>query len=129
MIIKYSFAWVGMLILAIINATIRETVYSDFTTELTAHQISSITAIGLFFLYTLVLSTWWRIESPRDAFTIGFIWLSLTIIFEFLFGHFVMNNSWHKLLYDYNIFAGRIWSLVLVAVFLIPYIVFKIRQK
>ncbi len=52
--------------------------------------------------------------SARQALSIGAIWLILTILFEFLFGHFVMSNSWSKLFADYNLLQGRVWVLILI---------------
>jgi hypothetical protein len=37
-------------------------------------------------------------------------------------------HLWHKLFADYNIFEGRLWSLILFWIFLGPYVFFKIRQ-
>ena len=51
----------------------------------------------------------------------GAIWFCLTITFEFAAGHYVFGNPWEKLLADYNILEGRIWSLVLLTILLAPY--------
>jgi len=32
-------------------------------------------------------------------------------------------------LHDYNIFEGRVWLLVLIAILVLPYIVYKIRRR
>ena len=48
-------------------------------------------------------------------------------IFEFLFGHYVGKHSWSRLFHDYNILEGRLWSLVLMAIALAPYVMFRIR--
>jgi hypothetical protein len=42
--------------------------------------------------------------------------------FEFRFGHYVMGRSWSRLLADYNLFAGRVWVLVLLTVLCMPLI-------
>lgn len=57
----------------------------------------------------------------------GVIWLFSTIAFEFIAEHYVFGNSWEKLLADYNLFEGRIWSLVLLTILLAPYIANKLR--
>ncbi|MDP2365724.1 MAG: hypothetical protein Q8M94_18395, partial [Ignavibacteria bacterium] len=53
---------------------------------------------------------------------VGIVWLFLTILFEFGFGHYVMGNSWQKLLHDYNLAEGRVWSLFLVWLVIAPFI-------
>lgn len=57
------------------------------------------------------------------------MWLGMTIIFEFGFGHYIMKNSWPKLLGDYNIFAGRVWSLFLVWITIAPYLFYAVGKK
>ncbi len=55
----------------------------------------------------------------------GLIWLLLTIFFEFIAGHYIFGNPWDRIVGDYNILKGRIWSLVLLTTFLAPYITNK----
>ena len=129
MILKYTLAWIPMVFIAIINAAIREAVYKKYLGELLAHQVSTVTAIILFGLYVWALSFWRKLQSPAHAFTIGFIWLALTISFEFIFGHFVMGNPLSTLLHDYNILAGRVWVLVLVWITIAPYVFYKLRSQ
>ena len=56
-------AWVVLLILAILNAVIRETIYAPKIGELPAHQISSIIFICIIFLFTYILV--WVILHPN----------------------------------------------------------------
>ena len=81
-----------MVLLAIINAIIRETVYLPQVTELAAHQISSATAVALFAVYTWLLHGRRRLQSGGQALKVGAIWVALTVAFEFTFGHYVMGN-------------------------------------
>ncbi len=46
----------------------------------------------------------------------------MTVIFEFGFGHYIMGHSWSKLLHDYNLLAGRLWLVVLLAILTGPYL-------
>jgi len=59
----------------------------------------------------------------------GACWTAMTIAFEFGFGHYIMGNSWGKLLADYNFFAGRLWVLVLLAVLAGPSITCPLARK
>lgn len=45
-----------------------------------------------------------------------------TIAFEFLFGHYVDGASWQELLADYNLFAGRLWPIVLASIAAAPFV-------
>ena len=128
MIKRYTIAWIPMVFIAIMNATIRQLGYSRFMSELRAHQVSTVTGIAFFGLYTWLLGLKWKIQSERQALAIGFIWLVLTIAFEFIFGHYVMGNPWSRLLRDYNLIEGRVWSLVLISIVVLPYVIYKIRS-
>jgi hypothetical protein len=128
-VLKYTLAWIGLVFLAIFNGTARVSLYQPLVGDQKAHQISTLTAIILFGLYVWILSGKWKIESSRQALHIGLIWLGLTAAFEFLFGHYVMKNPWSTLFHDYNLFAGRLWILVLIFTVVVPYLCFKLRSK
>ena len=116
-----------MVFIAITNGILRQYVYGRWMKELSAHQVSSLTAVILFYLYTWILVKKWPLESSRQAVAVGIIWLCLTVAFEFLFGHYVANHPWSKLFQDYNLLSGRLWALVLLAVAAAPYVVFKLK--
>jgi hypothetical protein len=56
------------------------------------------------------------------------MWRGLTVVFEFLFGHYVARHSWSSLLHDYNIAAGRVWVVVLIWVTIAPYIFYRLQK-
>ena len=76
-----------------------------------------------FFEYT---NPWWYLYLGL-AVLIGFVWLTLTVCFEFLFGHYIAGHSWSRLLEDYNLMAGRLWPLLLVWVTVLPSLVYKMK--
>jgi hypothetical protein len=129
MIWRYILAWIPMIPIAIINATIREVVYKKYLGDLLAHQVSTASGILLLALYVWLITHFWPIASSQQALIIGFIWLALTVAFEFIFGHYVMGNPWSKLLADYNILAGRVWILVLVWITIAPFVFYQFQSK
>ena len=100
---KYSIAWLGGIPIAILNAFARNLIYGPYMSELTAHQVSTVTGVALILGYYWLLNNRWPIESMRQAQTIGVICILVTVAFEFLFGHYVMGNPWNRLLHDYNL--------------------------
>jgi len=127
-VLIYTANWLGMVILAFLNGVIREKVYGKFIYELTAHQLSTLAGIILFGVYIWILTGLYRIESSRQALLIGGIWFIMTTLFEFVFGHYVMGHPWNRLLHDYNILKGRVWSLILIWTFVAPYAFFRLRS-
>ena len=129
MIGKYVIGWLPLVVIGILNGILRQVGYSKYVGELTAHQISTLTGIILMGLYIWWLTGIWRIGSAGQAVAIGLIWLGMTVIFEFLFGHYVMGHPWKKLFHDYNLFEGRVWVLVLIWTTVAPLVFYKLRSK
>jgi hypothetical protein len=127
MVLKYALAWIPMVFVGMANGALRQFGYGRFLDELLAHEVSSVTGIILFGLYACILSLRWPLETCRQAFAVGLIWLGLTVTFEFLFGHYVAKHPWGRLLQDYNILEGRLWFLVLIAITIAPYMMYRIR--
>ena len=125
---KYLLAWVPMIFIAIANGLFREKLLASRFNELTAHQLSTVSLIALFGVYIWFLFKIWRPESAQQALMIGVLWLVFTVVFEFLFGHYIAGHSWNKLLHDYNILKGRVWSLILIWVSIAPYLIYKLQE-
>jgi len=120
-------AWLGMVVLAVFNGLVRDKFYPQSMSALSAHQLSTFIAINLFGIYTWALTRFIPIQSTRQAFTIGSIWFIMTVLFEFVFGHYIAGHSWARLWMDYNIMAGRVWVLLLIWTFMAPYVFYRIR--
>lgn len=116
------------MLLAIGNGIVREATYGPFLTELRAHQLSTVLAIVVFGLSVGLLSRWRTPESPKQAALIGVTWLTFTLGFEFLFGHYVAGHSWARLIRDYDLSAGRLWPVLLVWIAVLPYLVYRVRE-
>lgn len=117
-----------MILIAIANGTVREFVYGPRMSTLAAHQLSTLTALVLFTAYTWALAVWMPLAGVGQALRVGLMWLVMTIAFEFVFGRYVAGHSWAALFADYNIFKGRVWVLIPVAVFILPYLVHVMRR-
>ena len=124
-IFLYAFVvWVIFGILAIINGEIRNKVYAPKIGEYPGHVISTIIAICFVAVGTYLLLRFMGIDySSIDLLLIGGFWVILTVLFEFVFGHYVMGNPWQKLLADYNIIKGRVWSLFLLTELISPLLI------
>ncbi len=126
---RYVPAWIPMVVIAVLNGLIREAWYGKYMSEVHAHQVSTLTAVLLFGIYIWKLIDKWRPDSSAQAMSIGFVWLALTVVFEFLFGRYVVGKSWSELFKDYNISAGRIWVLILIWITVAPYLFYRLRGK
>ncbi len=127
---KALIIWLLFTPIAILNGIIRNLVYQHYVGELTAHQISTLTgSVAFFLLCYLILNNTVKDLSSLTLIKIGTLWVLMTIIFEFGFGHIIDGASWIRLLNDYNIFKGRIWLLFLITMFLTPLLVKNLYHK
>jgi hypothetical protein len=126
MVVRYLLFWFLLALVAIANGILRQGTYGKIVSELTAHQISTLT--GIIFTGALVfwLNRVWPIESAKQAWLIGLAWLVLTIAFEFGFGHFVAGHPWTRLFADYDLLSGRVWAVFLFWMLVMPYFFFRL---
>jgi hypothetical protein len=117
---KWTAAWVGAAGLGVANGVARDLLYKDRVGDLAAHQISTGTLIVALAGYSGPLEQRWPIPSTRSAWRIGGVWLSLTVVFEFVFGHYVAGESWAGLVRSYDARKGRVWGLVPIAMAILP---------
>ena len=130
LILKSIGVWVAFIPVAIINGIMRNSWYQQYTGELLAHQISTISASILFILLAyIVLKNEIPQRKNKQLILIGIGWTTLTVLFEFGFGHYLIGHSWDILLADYNIFKGRIWSLFLLACLFTPILIKQVKPR
>ncbi len=110
-IAKYILSWFGLMVLAIINGTIRDFGYKESLGSLTAHQVSTVTLLILFSLALWFMVQQWPLSSNRQAWTIGIAWFVMTELFEFGMG-LSRGASWEELMYVYDITQGQVWLLI-----------------
>ncbi|MBN2236990.1 MAG: hypothetical protein JW729_05490 [Bacteroidales bacterium] len=122
--------WMIFVIVAILNCALRELYINPITGDQIGHWISSVLFICFIFILTyLFLRFWIKSYTKSELLWIGFLWLTLTVFFEFGFGHYFMHHPWEKLFADYNLLNGRVWVFVLLATFLSPYLIAKCIRK
>jgi hypothetical protein len=108
---------------AFANGALREIALVPLAGDTVGHAISSVTLSAAILLLAWFTIAWIHPASTADAWSIGALWLTLTLAFEFLAGHYVFGTPWNTLLADYDVPAGRIWVLVLVTTIVAPLLV------
>ncbi|RYG46131.1 MAG: hypothetical protein EOO01_16685 [Chitinophagaceae bacterium] len=120
--------WLPMIVIAFANALLREKIFIQYFDEARAHQFSTCTLIILCAIYTWFVFPRLHVQSPKQAFIIGTVWVLLTVAFEFALGR-LTNKSWEYLFRDYNILAGRIWLIFLVVLFFLPFLIYSLKKN
>ena len=122
--------WFILVVAAILNGVFRESFITSKVGEQVGHVISTVIFICVILVVTYLFLSNLKINYTKtDLLMIGALWLILTILFEFVFGHYVMGHSWNRLFADYNILKGRVWSFVLLTTFIAPLLIGSILQK
>jgi len=95
--------WVIFGVLAIINGVIRNSFYAPRIGEYPAHVISTIIGICFVVVGSYMFLRLLQIDySNVDLLLVGALWLVLTVLFEFVFGHYVVGHPWQKLLAEHE---------------------------
>ncbi|MGC9553809.1 MAG: hypothetical protein ACP5EK_00670 [Thermoplasmatota archaeon] len=113
--------WTLFIPFAIVNAGVREYVVAPRLGDHAGHVISTVVFLAVLLLAVYVFLRFVHVSyATADLWLLGVLWFSLTVLFEFGFGHYVMGNSWEALLHDYNLLAGRVWVFIPLAWLLSP---------
>ncbi|GMU21602.1 MAG: hypothetical protein AMXMBFR13_16940 [Phycisphaerae bacterium] len=118
--------WGVILVVAVLNGTARQFLLAPHLSERAAHQVSSIVLAGLILLISTVLVPFLGMLTTGQLAGIGLMWTLLTVAFEFALG-LLTGRSWDYMLADYNLPAGRLWVVVLAAVFVGPIVAARLR--
>jgi hypothetical protein len=108
-----------MLPIAFANGLFRESVLRWWYPEWQARQLSTVFLLLFFSIYIAWVVERWPPASNRDAMSMGLVWLTLTLAFEFGLGY-ISGRSWSAMLADYDLLAGQLWVLVPLLVLVAP---------
>lgn len=128
MMARAMLIWFALLAVAIGNGAIREGLLLPWLGRGVAQAVSTVLLSGFIVAIGWLATPWIAPRSAAEAWAIGLVWVTLTLAFEFLGGHFLFGKSWSALLADYNLLAGRIWVMVLVVTLLTPVLAFAKRS-
>jgi hypothetical protein len=125
---KASLVWLGFLTVAITGGIIREKFLIPWLGPLGGRALDTLLVsaiiLGLIYAYIGRLTG----ATQGALFRLGIFWTVLTILFECLFGHYVLGASWESIGAEYNILRGRLWPLVLIVTLFGPLFAAKVRD-
>jgi hypothetical protein len=131
--IKGILFWFVLLILAILNAVIREATYKPILEPyigIWAHQISSVFGITIFFIAILIfLKNIKKDYNQNDLIIIGSIWIIMTIIFELFMNVYIRKLSLIEVARTYYFWNGELWVFVLISLLISPLIADRLIRK
>lgn len=125
--IKTFSIWFGILILAVLNGAFREMVLIPKLGIIYGFIVSAVFLSVVILIVTYFSIPWFGKQQIKRYITIGVSWLCLTVIFEFTFGHFVLDKSWVELMKAYTFDEGNLWPIILMVVGVAPLLMAKVR--
>jgi hypothetical protein len=122
--------WLLLAAVAIIIGALRESALRPLVGEPWAHWTGTLVVCAVFvFLIGRFVNRLDPPAAPSELWTMGIVWLLLTVCFEMVFGRLALGSSWQELLGAYDPGSGRIWSLVLLTLLLAPPILGRGRAR
>lgn len=127
-IIKLLSVWFVMVVCAILNGTLRDKVLNYYIGENVALAVSGIFLSFLVFLVLYVAIDHFSNKSIFVYICMGIFLLSLTLAFEYGFGHYVLGKSWSEINKVFEIKNGNFFVLVLLTTLFGPLLSARIKS-
>lgn len=121
--------WFIVFGVALLNGVVQGSFLRPRMGEHMAHVLSMLVLIIVVLMCSSVLvNRFLKHRVNRDLFFIGLSWVVLSVSSEFLIGRFVLDLPWATIGHDYNLFAGRVWILVLATELIGPWFMASNRR-
>lgn len=127
LLLKALVIWLVILVLAIANAVIREKLLVPAIGPELSLSVSGLLLSAIILLTVFMTIPWFSSTENKIYIVIGFSWLVLTLMFEFLFSHFVAGKPWYEIAEVFDITQGNLFVLALLTILIAPWLSAKIR--
>ena len=119
--------WIVLIGVEFIHGALRTIFLVPHIGDFHARQIGVFTGSFLIVLIAYLLVPWIHAENVQSLICVGLLWLTLTVLFELGFGHFVFGRSWESLGSDFDVLHGGLLPFGLLILTLSPLIATRLR--
>jgi len=126
-VIKASLTWLLIMLVAIANGIAREALLEPVFGPAIALPLSGILLAMIILLASWLLAPWFGRARASTWFAIGALWVVLTLLFEYLFGHFVAGMPWREISRVFDVASGNLFLLALLSAALSPWLAARFR--
>lgn len=126
--IRAAIVWLIIAGFAIANGALREQFLAPAFGAPIALPVSGILLSAIVFLVTWCC---YRLIAGCNKLTyllIGLQWVLMTLLFEFLFGHFVAHKTWTEIFRTFDFMQGDLFLFVLTVSLVSPLVVASIKR-
>ena len=125
--LKTGAIWFIIAVLSVGNGVFRESVLVPSIGYSLALPLSGITLSVIVFVVTCLSFEFFGRQGALGYFLMGTQWVVMTLLFEFVFGHYVLSKSWSDILQVFDIMKGNFFVIVLAVSLISPILVAKIK--
>ena len=120
--------WLVLIVAEIVHGILRAIVLVPVVGEFRSNQIGVFTGSAIILLIAYFTIRWIGARRPNELLLLGLLWLVLTVVFEVLFGRFVVGLSWQRIWADYNLTQGGLMPLGLLVLLFSPMLALKLQK-
>lgn len=114
--------WASLVVAATFIGGLGNLFLSDRIGRYATHVVDASIMVAAIYGLSYLFVTAHEIVDARLLLGIGLVWAVLAVGLELLIGRAVLGEPWARLRRVYNIKTGRLYSIVLLALLLSPYI-------
>ena len=127
LVVKATGVWLIIVIAAIFNGLLREKVLTSLIGARFSLPVSGLLLSLLVLLVAFIFVPFFNTQQPGIYFVVGILWVALTLAFELLFGHFVLQKSWQEIIRVFDLRNGDLFAVVLLITAIAPWLAAKAR--
>ena len=128
-LIKGAGIWLLIMLAAIANGVLREALLEPALGPDPALPLSGgLLALIIFAISWLCVPFIGR-NGTATWLAVGLLWVTLTLVFEYLFGHFVAGIPWREIGRVFDVHSGNLFSMDLLVAFLSPWLAAHLRGQ
>ncbi|MGA1847584.1 hypothetical protein [Deferribacter abyssi] len=126
-LLKATGIWFVIVVAAIMNGALREKILVPIIGSDLALPLSGVSLAIIVFVVSLIFIPFISTSEPKIYITIGLFWVVLTLLFEFIFGHYIAGKSWKDVMQVFNVKKGDLFLVVLCITAISPWCTAKVR--
>lgn len=116
------YAWCIVALAMIANGIFRETVLISVLDRPGAEALSILLGIVIILAVTRPFVIRWASPRTGQLLAVSATWLAMTLVFEFVFGHYVEGARWSEIAGEYRFWDGEMWPVALLTLLVAPFL-------